>query len=292
MNKLPKYLSKTIKLIKKPSQLKKIVKFHKWEDGSLELKYADKDQYLELMDKYYNFKETHEDDTETIAEFLEDILEENPLLFDPLRELAEIPLLFDMDEITSAILIFYYEIYKIILPKNFEIGINLIPWVILENRPLLRFLVSHALTLESLYGPLASQGYFEEILALNPNDNQGVRSILATNYLKTNNSKKFLKLEKDYADDISVELNVGKVLAYYRLGELDKARKVLKKQKKYKEHVVKELLKKKHVEPKDSSPWSVTIGGADEAFYYWEQQGEEWKKTKGALKWLKSVWSE
>lgn len=58
------------------------------------------------------------------------------------------------------------------LPRGFD---GFLPWGRLYNRPLLRCLHGAALCLWRLGRALEAQMVFERILALNPNDNQGVR---------------------------------------------------------------------------------------------------------------------
>jgi len=41
--------------------------------------------------------------------------------------------------------------------------------------------------------------------------------------------------------------------------------------------VAKELLKKRHIPPKSLDPDRYTVGGDDEAFYYWERSGILWE---------------
>ena len=53
--------------------------------------------------------------------------------------------------------------------------------------------------------------------------------------------------------------------------------------------VADELLKKTHRPPKDLDPQYVTHGGKDQAYFYWKQNGQHWKNTDGALKFLESV---
>lgn len=58
------------------------------------------------------------------------------------------------------------------LPPGFD---GVLPWGLVQNRPFLRCLHGHALSLWRLGWPDEARVEFERILSLNPNDNQGVR---------------------------------------------------------------------------------------------------------------------
>lgn len=51
--------------------------------------------------------------------------------------------------------------------------------------------------------------------------------------------------------------------------------------------VARELTKKRHPRPRGLDPRRVTVGGADQAYYYWEDQGQHWKNTPGAISWVR-----
>ena len=53
--------------------------------------------------------------------------------------------------------------------------------------------------------------------------------------------------------------------------------------------VRKELLKMRHRLPRDARPDVVTMGGADEAYYYWENWGRFWEEDSKALEWLRGI---
>lgn len=79
---------------------------------------------------------------------------------------------------------------------------------------------------------------------------------------------------------------MGKVLALFKLGMIDEARKCLKKNKKYQQHTIRELLKPTHPQPEGLMEDRMTIGGDDEAWYYWRNQSNLWEATKGAKDFL------
>ncbi len=174
------------------------------------------------------------------------------------------------------------------IPSAFIHGQYRIIWAYMENRPFLRLLAGYAGFVEQLQGPGKAIPLYEEILSFNPNDNQGVRAILATAYLKTDQPEKVIELSSQYPDDAMAELVMGTVLAYIRLGEYEHAKKFLAERKDYHINLIKELLKPSHLPPPTLMPDRVTHGGEDEAFYFWQAQGKLWEQTTDALDFLRS----
>ena len=87
------------------------------------------------------------------------------------------------------------------LPEEFEMGRDTLSWLILENRPFLR--AYHALGLEHLRRGKVKTALeiFNNILALNPGDNQGVRALVVGCYLQLKRPGDVLALCDRYPDD-------------------------------------------------------------------------------------------
>lgn len=176
-----------------------------------------------------------------------------------------------------------------LIPTEFVIGEDTIPWGYLENRPYLKLLMERAMSIE--FGGKVSKSipYYEEILRLNPSDNQGIRDVLATLYLKTNQLEKVLELGKQYPDDLMQELLMGRVLALFKLGRVEEAEQLIMRRYREVKHVAKEILQRKHLQPESYQPDRMTVGGEDEAYHYYLAQGGLWEGTKGAKEWLRGV---
>ncbi|OHA15723.1 MAG: hypothetical protein A3B08_01760 [Candidatus Taylorbacteria bacterium RIFCSPLOWO2_01_FULL_43_44] len=175
---------------------------------------------------------------------------------------------------------------KTLFPSKFVQGKDILPWHFADNRPLLLLLGEYATFVESVEGPLSAIPHYEELIALNPNDNQGIRGFLATAYLKTNRLEELLVLDGKYPDDMVAELAVGALLAVYKLGNLESASKRIKKMRKHWAHVFQEILKTDHPKPELLSG-RVRVGGDDEAWLYWEDQGTYWMATPGAREFIR-----
>jgi hypothetical protein len=216
------------------------------------------------------------------------MLKEESLLFEAAILLSKFA--YENNEIKDAINILENCINKAreVFPKDFSLGKDLLPWGFLDNRPYLSVLAEYASLIEAFSGCHKAIPLYEEIIALNPNDNQGVRDILATAFLKTGQLENLLKLDQKYPDDMMIGLQIGTILALYKLGKLDEAKKRIKKLEKRFKIAFEEILKSEHPQPK-ITPGRVLLGGADEAWFYWEDQGTMWMATHGAREFLKET---
>jgi len=175
---------------------------------------------------------------------------------------------------------------KTLLPQKFDPDKCQMPWAILENRPYLRLLLERAMLSETIIGEQESIPLYEEILKLNPNDNQGVRGMLATLYLRTGRPTKVIELASRYPNDSQSELAMGEILALLMLNNSEKATDIIKKNLSYLKHLIKELFLKSHKLPKDYRPGYITCGGKDEAYFYWMAQGDLWYNLPHAMEFL------
>jgi tetratricopeptide (TPR) repeat protein len=132
-------------------------------------------------------------------------------------------------------------------------------------------------------------GLFQELLSLNPNDNQGVRAIAVGALFKLGRFEDALEITKQYPDDMMSETLYGRALALFKLGQRREASVALQEAIEYLPLVAKELLKVKHHLPKTAMSDVVTMGGADEAYYYWEHCGQFWEEDAEALQWLRKT---
>lgn len=173
-----------------------------------------------------------------------------------------------------------------LFPSEFVVGTDHLPWHFTDNRPFLLLLGERATAIDSMHGPQRAIPFYEELLALNPNDNQGIRAFLATAYLKTGRLEDLLRLDANYSDDMMTELWAGTILALYKLGRLDEARARIKTMEKRGAHIFAEILRNDHPQP-ELTPGRVMVGGDDEAWYYWRNQGTFWSAARGAREFLR-----
>ncbi len=160
-----------------------------------------------------------------------------------------------------------------VIPKNFS---GQIIWGIIDNRPFLRAM--HGLGLCYLFTNDFNKALqvFNKMLGYNPNDNQGIRALAIHCNIALGRFNAILEICNKYPEDILPDTLYGKVLALYKLNKTTKAKEALKEAVICSPLVVKELVKKRHKKIKSEFPGSVTVGGADEAYDYWESLGQYW----------------
>jgi hypothetical protein len=129
---------------------------------------------------------------------------------------------------------------------------------------------------------------YEGLLSLNPGDNQGVRAVVSTLCLKLGQPEKVIELASRYPDDFMPEVTVGFILALYQVGNKDEAQKRIQKHADFHKRVFAEILKVTHKKPQEmSDDGYIMVGGKDQAWHYWEEQGSCWMATRGAREFLK-----
>jgi tetratricopeptide (TPR) repeat protein len=169
------------------------------------------------------------------------------------------------------------------LPLEFEAGRDRLSWLMLENRPFLR--AYHGLGLEYLERGEVETALeiFDTILAMNPGDNQGVRALVVDCNLRLNRPDDVLAVCGQYPDDGMEQVIYGRVLALYQLGRKAEAENALGEAIDFLPLVAEEIVARRHTKPRNLRPGYVTHGGADQAYYYWTEQGAYWKNTPGAI---------
>ncbi len=246
------------------------------------------DDYAEYFDYLFRLYNMDLPDDKLEGEYIK-IIRAMPEVFDASSNLAQIYL--EQDKIKEAKLVYEkaIQVARSHISKEFNPEKHNIPWYFMENRPFLRLLANYAQYVESYEHAEQAVDLYEEILSLNPNDNQGMRSVLATLYLQLQQPKKVIALAAKYKNDLVPEVAVGNVLALYQIGDHKAAQKAIKENVSYHKNVYKEILKKVHRKPSTCrDDGSVRIGGTDQAWYYWQGQGKYWKSTAGVQEFVES----
>lgn len=158
-------------------------------------------------------------------------------------------------------------------------------WSFAENRPALRSLARLALLYQAQGRPPEATALMERILALNPNDNHGFRSLVMNDRLRQGDDAQALALAERYPNDANPDIAYGQVLALYRLGRTDEAADALCRAKKSLPKVVRHLTADQVREPRIDA-MGVRAGGDGEAWLYRQQMRAVWQATPGALPWL------
>jgi tetratricopeptide (TPR) repeat protein len=165
-------------------------------------------------------------------------------------------------------------------------------WGELRTRPYMRARAGLAECLCQLGRHEEAVEHYWAMLKLNPNDNQGIRYLLAACLLvDLGDTESLLKLLGEYGGDVSaVWYYTWALVTFIYQGDSPKARRRLKSALKQNPYVVPYLLLERRL-PK-TLPEYLEIGGETEAISYCADFGAAWYKTKGAIPWLKLVLSE
>jgi tetratricopeptide (TPR) repeat protein len=164
-------------------------------------------------------------------------------------------------------------------------------WGLLETRPYMRARLGLAMALWDAGHPDEAIAHGQEMLRLNPGDNQGVRYIVLNWLQRCGRDADADRLLRRYKDEDSTALLWPAALAAFRRqGDGPKSRKALARAVEANRHVAPFLLGRKKL-PKRRVPY-VTMGGSDEAAAYVEAAMVSWTSTVGALEWLGSATGE
>jgi tetratricopeptide (TPR) repeat protein len=159
-------------------------------------------------------------------------------------------------------------------------------WGIMETRPYMRARAGLAQCLWTLGERQQAIEHYTDMLRLNPNDNQGIRYILANRLLEEGSDDALRKLLGRYEDDPAATWFYSRALLVYRQeGATEKANVCLKESLERNRFVPSYLLEKKRL-PK-RLPEYIGFGDVNEAIAYAAEAMKVWQRTEGALEWLR-----
>jgi tetratricopeptide (TPR) repeat protein len=161
-------------------------------------------------------------------------------------------------------------------------------WGLLETRPYMRARLGLALALWEAARAEEAIAHGQEMLRLNPHDNQGVRYFVLNWLQRLGRDTEADSLLRQYKDDPGTEWAWSAALAAFRRhGDSATARKALAQAGEANPHVAPYLLGRKKLPRRP--PDFVAMGGKDEAAAYVHATAATWKATPGALEWLAST---
>ena len=246
--------------------------------------------YYDLTDEFHAGCERYEEgDIDEAERVFKGVLAEMPDHLDAIHHLAIVLSERDLIEQAHNLWVQAVGIGRKAFPREFELGGDRLEWGWLENRPFLRCL--HGLALAKYDNGEVEEALrlFQELLSLNPNDNQGVRALAVIALFGLGRLEDVLKLTERYRDDILPEVLYGRALALFKLGRHRQATMALKEAVEELPLVRKELLKKRHRLPGKAMRDSIVVDGADQAYYYWEHSGRFWAGDPKATEWLRGI---
>lgn len=160
-------------------------------------------------------------------------------------------------------------------------------WLLHETRPFMRCMHLHANCLYEMNKIQESIEVFEEMIELNPNDNQGIRDQLLLYLIEVEDKVKFTKYEKQYKNDFMTFALFNRALfAFINEGETKNAETLLRRALLQNKYVAKKLISKRN-SIFDSDGY--TSGSEEEADYYVSHSKRIWESKPGTKDWLKRI---
>jgi tetratricopeptide (TPR) repeat protein len=155
-------------------------------------------------------------------------------------------------------------------------------WGFLQTRPYMRARAGLASTLVQLGDVEGALAHYRDMLKLNPNDNQGIRYVLAGCLLKQDDYRALMELLAAHEDGSAFWLYTRALVAFRESDE--QAAALVKNAWAANQHVPAILAGAKPAVRSDDG--YITMGGPDEATYYITECGAAWHRTPGAVAWL------
>ena len=160
-------------------------------------------------------------------------------------------------------------------------------WGILETRPYMRARQGLALASWELGERSEAIAHYQQMLHLNPNDNQGVRYLLANALLEEGLDDDLGELLESYEDDAGAGWVYARALWRFRTeGDGEEARSALEEAISFNPFVAGYLLGRKGMP--GALPALVGFGDESEAVVYFAEALPGWLRTPGAIEWLRA----
>jgi tetratricopeptide (TPR) repeat protein len=159
-------------------------------------------------------------------------------------------------------------------------------WGILETRPYMRARLGLAHGLWSAGRREEAVQHFQDMLRLNPGDNQGVRYTLAGFLLFLDRDNDLAQLLQLHDEPSATWAYTKALLAFRKHGDTPEARQLLTQAKKTNKHVPAFLTGEKY--PPAAQPGYYSPGDENEAMNYIGGFLAAWKATSGAVAWLRA----
>lgn len=157
-------------------------------------------------------------------------------------------------------------------------------WGIHSTRPYMTAKLNYANILQAIEGKeLEAIKELEELLELNPNDNQGVRYYLSIMYLKKRKYQDYLKLHRSYDEDSTFWNYNYLIYLLATEGITSKAKKAFTRAVKTNKHVVEIFVGERKVEDAANIHY-YGPGDADEAQVYVNDSIDLWAGNKIVMK--------
>lgn len=160
-------------------------------------------------------------------------------------------------------------------------------WGVLETRPYMRARLGLGEALWATGEKDVAIENFQEMLELNPGDNQGIRYVLAAKLLDSGRMNELKSLLTLCAEEGSANIQYTRALVAY-FEDAEDAEAIAQIAWKTNQHVPGMLSGRI---PTIELQGYITMGGKDEASGYVEIFGQPWKRMPGAIDWIENLTS-
>ncbi|SHL21119.1 Tetratricopeptide repeat-containing protein [Chitinophaga jiangningensis] len=162
-----------------------------------------------------------------------------------------------------------YRLGRECFPKEFKIKNARLPYINSDNRPFLR--ACHIWGLELQFNEEYERAIeiFDEMLQLNPNDNQGARHLKLECLFVLKDFAAANQLLQSYPGESSIEFTYGKIFIAILAGDQKSAEQLLGDAVATNPYLPAEIVKKRHTPPPGFLDEEITVGSRHEAYEYW-----------------------
>jgi hypothetical protein len=171
-------------------------------------------------------------------------------------------------------------------PRRFQEDVGHF-WGLLDTRPYMRAREGLAQTLWTHGRGEEAVGHLQDLLRLNPDDNQGVRYELVSWLLLLDRESELAGVLAQYDDPQATWAYTRALLAFRRGGDTPESRQSLKTAEQRNKFITRFLLGEEPIP--DELPDSYSLGSRHEAICYIGNALCAWKSTPGAITWVRRV---
>ncbi|MFV8836426.1 hypothetical protein ACNSTU_15800 [Aquisalimonas sp. APHAB1-3] len=164
-----------------------------------------------------------------------------------------------------------------------------LPWIDLRNRPVLRTLVRRWNHLLDEGRTIDARLQGDQLLALNPDDNHGIRGPMVVDALHAGTDTRVVNVTARYPNDHLPEIAFARALALYRLDGGHDADAALHEAIHNHPLAADYLARARVRRPKGAEDAHFTVGSEEQAWHHREAVRPVWEQTPGALDWLKGA---
>lgn len=158
-------------------------------------------------------------------------------------------------------------------------------WGLMETRPYMRARAILAQTQRDAGRIDDTIAHYQDLLRLNPRDNQGIRYLLAACLAETHRNRELRALVESYDEDATIFLFLTTLVEFREAGDSPEAQRALVAAEAANPHLVQYLLGDKPMP--SERPDYIGFGDETEAVSVAFEISQTWRVTQGALEWLR-----